>query len=285
MQTKSLTQEERNKETIREFTRIFKNEHNVDGVGHLFDTKKFIHHFRAQLPTGFEGFRQVGIMMNGAFPDVVVTEEDLVASGDRVIERSSAVATHKGSMMGESPTNKRVVWSEIHIYRLKDAKICEHWAEIAMMELFQQIGVLPQIGPMNTAEDEKAIRALNDVFIKGLLSRDPKLRASVWSEDGTLVPPQGGFCQGRAAVEKHFQSEVGLITPASRASFSNYRIRFISPDAAFVDADLTLKSIQAPDGQILDTLSVGASHTVVKKDGKWWIQDDRTVFKPMAAGA
>jgi predicted ester cyclase len=136
--------EEQNKQVIREFTRIFKNEHNVDGVGHLFD-KHFVHHFRGPLPSGFEGLRQIGIMMNGAFPDVVVTEEDLVASGDRVVERSSAVATHKGAMMGEKPTNKRIKWSEIHIYRVQDGKIKEHWAEIAMMELLQQVGVLPQL--------------------------------------------------------------------------------------------------------------------------------------------
>jgi predicted ester cyclase len=137
-------QEERNKQVIREFTRLFKNEHNVDGVAHLFD-KNFIHHFRAPLPAGFEGLRQVGIMMNGAFPDVVVTERDLIACGDKVVERSSAVATHKGSMMGEKSTNKRVAWSEIHIYRVENGKISEHWAEIAMMELLQQIGVLPQL--------------------------------------------------------------------------------------------------------------------------------------------
>jgi predicted ester cyclase len=83
-------------------------------------------------------------MMNGAFPDVGVTEEDLIASGDKVVERSSAVATHKGSMAGEKPTNKPVRWSEIHIYRLKDGKICEHWAEIAMLELRQQTGALAQ---------------------------------------------------------------------------------------------------------------------------------------------
>jgi predicted ester cyclase len=146
METKAITQEERNKQIIREFTRIFKNEHNFDGVAHLFDTKGFIHHFRASLPAGFEGLRQVGIMMNGAFPDVVVTEEDLIASGDRVVERSSAVGTHKGSMMGEKSTNGRVAWSEIHIYRVQDGKIREHWAEIAMMELLQQVGVLPKLG-------------------------------------------------------------------------------------------------------------------------------------------
>ena len=147
--------EQNNRQVIREFTRIFKNEHNVDGVGHLFD-KNFIHHFRAPLPSGFEGLRQVGIMMNGAFPDVVVKEEDLVASGDRVVERSSAAATHKGSMMGEKPTNKRVAWSEIHIYRLKDGKVCEHWAEIAMMELLQQIGVLPELGQAEGAHGQQA---------------------------------------------------------------------------------------------------------------------------------
>jgi predicted ester cyclase len=141
-----MSQEKTNTSAIREFTRIFKNEHNVDGVGHLFD-KSFVHHFRAPLPAGFEGLRQVGIMMNGAFPDVVVTEEDLIASGDKVVERSSAVATHRGAMMGAAATNKRVKWTEIHIYRLNNGKITEHWAEVAMMELLQQIGALPQLTP------------------------------------------------------------------------------------------------------------------------------------------
>lgn len=138
-----MQQEEKNKRVIREFTRIFKNEHNVDGVGHLFDPN-FVHTFRMPLPPGFEGLRQVGIMMNGAFPDVVVTEEDLIAAGDKVVERSSAVATHKGPLMGAPPTNKRVKWTEIHIYRLRDGKIAEHWAEVAMLELLQQTGALPK---------------------------------------------------------------------------------------------------------------------------------------------
>jgi len=136
--------EEANKQVVREFTRIFKNEHNVDGAGHLFDGN-FVHHLRGPLPPGFEGLRQVGIMMNGAFPDVVVTEEDLIAAGDKVVERSAAVATHKGPMMGAPPTNKRVKWTEIHIYRLRDGKIAEHWPEISMMELLQQVGALPPL--------------------------------------------------------------------------------------------------------------------------------------------
>jgi uncharacterized protein YndB with AHSA1/START domain/predicted ester cyclase len=138
-----VTPDERNKNVIREFTRIFKNEHNVDGINHLF-ANDFTHHFRVPLPPGLEGFKQIGRVMNGAFPDVVVTEEDLIAGGDTVVERSSAVATHKGSLMGETPTHKRIQWTEIHIYRFEDGKIHEHWVEMATMELLQQIGALPQ---------------------------------------------------------------------------------------------------------------------------------------------
>ena len=57
-------------------------------------------------------------MMNGAFPDVVVTEKDLIT----------------------------IKWSEMHIYQLREGKVVEHWAEIALMELLQQVGVLPQLG-------------------------------------------------------------------------------------------------------------------------------------------
>jgi predicted ester cyclase len=138
-------QEERNKKVVREFMRIFKNEHNVDGVAHLFDNL-FVHHFRMPLPAGLEGLRQVGQMMNGAFPDLVVAEEDLIASGDKVVERSSAVGTHKGAMMGARPTNRKVYWSEIFIYRLVNGKIVELWVEGSTMELLQQIGALPQHG-------------------------------------------------------------------------------------------------------------------------------------------
>jgi predicted ester cyclase len=136
-------QEELNKRIVREFTRIFKNEHNVEGIGHLFHND-FTHHFRMPVAPGLEGFQQVGRMMNGAFPDVVVTEEDLIAEGDRVVERSSAIATHNGSLTGENPTNQRIHWTEIHIYGLRDGKIREHWVEMAMVELLQQIGAWAQ---------------------------------------------------------------------------------------------------------------------------------------------
>jgi predicted ester cyclase len=128
----------RNAAAIREFTRTFKNEHNVDGIDHLF-ARSFRHNFPPPLRPGLEGLKDIGRMMNRAFPDVVVTEQDLIVTSDRVVERSSAAATHKGEIFGIPPTGRSVAWTEIHIYRMTEGKIAEHWAEISMHQLLQQL--------------------------------------------------------------------------------------------------------------------------------------------------
>ncbi len=77
-------------------------------------------------------------MMNTAFPDVVVTEQDLIVTANKVVERSSAKATHRGEFMGNPATGKPVAWTEIHIYRIADGKIAEHWVELALLQMFMQ---------------------------------------------------------------------------------------------------------------------------------------------------
>ena len=129
------------KRLVREFTRIFKNEHNVDGIDHLFTTD-FRHNFRPPISPGLSGFKDVGRSMNAAFPDVVVTEMDLIANEDTVVERSQARATNTGNFQGRPPTLSQCTWSEIHIYRIRDGKIGEHWVELSMLELMLQLGAV-----------------------------------------------------------------------------------------------------------------------------------------------
>ncbi len=128
---------EANKSVVQEFARVLKNDHNVDGMDHLFH-RDFLHNFTAPLPPGLEGFKDVGRMMNQALPDVVVTEKDLIATADTVVERSHAKATNTGSFQGRPPTNAPCTWSEIHIYRIRDGKIAD-WVELSMLELMMQI--------------------------------------------------------------------------------------------------------------------------------------------------
>jgi predicted ester cyclase len=132
---------EANKQVVRDFTRIFKNEHNVDGIDHLF-APAFEHHFPAPVSPGLGGLKEIGRMMNTAFPDVVVTELDLIATEDTVVERSAAKAKNSGPYRGRPPTEAACQWSEIHIYRLHNGKIIAHWAEVSMLELMTQIGAV-----------------------------------------------------------------------------------------------------------------------------------------------
>jgi len=129
-----------------------------------------------------------------------------------------------------------------------------------------------------TGEDEKAIKALHDVFAEGFVKRDAKLRAGIWTKDGTVAPPTGGFFQGREAIEKDFEQEIASVTDTSKLTFSNYRFRFITRNVAFVDADITINNVLGPDGKLQAVVPVSIVFTAVRQAGKWFIQDERAHF-------
>jgi hypothetical protein len=83
------------------------------------------------------------------------------------------------------------------------------------------------------------------------------------------------FFQGRAALEKHFETEYTTVTESSTLTFTNYRFRFITRDVAFVDADLILNNVRGPDGQIQATLPIAVVFTALRREGAWFIQDER----------
>jgi predicted ester cyclase len=135
----------KNMQAVREFTKVFKNEHDVNGIDHLF-AKDFKHNFRAPVSAGLQGYKEIGTVMNTAFPDVVVTEDRLIADDNTVVEMSHAVATHAGPYMQYPATNKPIRWTEIHVYKFnKEGKVIEHWIEMSMLELFLQIGAAKMV--------------------------------------------------------------------------------------------------------------------------------------------
>jgi predicted ester cyclase len=76
-----------------------------------------------------------------------VTIEDLVAEGDRVVERLSIHGTHKGMFMGAAPTGRHVTWGFINIYRIANGKVVDLWSEGDHLGLMQQVGLIPPPQP------------------------------------------------------------------------------------------------------------------------------------------
>jgi uncharacterized protein (TIGR02246 family) len=131
------------------------------------------------------------------------------------------------------------------------------------------------------ARDEAAVRALGDTFAKAFVQKDAELRASLFAEDGTFVTPVGDFLQGRVAMVKDFGPEAQqAVNGTTQAAFSNYRVRFIKPDVAVVDALLTVRNVNGPDGTIIPVIPINFFFVAVRHADRWLIEDGRAHFAP-----
>ena len=128
------------------------------------------------------------------------------------------------------------------------------------------------------ARDEAAVRALGDSFAKAFVQKNAELRASLFAENGTFVTPVGDFLQGRVTMAKDFGSEAQAVNANTQAAFSNYRVRFIKPDVAVVDALLTVRNVNGPNGTIIPEVPVNVCFVAVRHAGRWLIQDGRAHF-------
>ena len=127
--------------------------------------------------------------------------------------------------------------------------------------------------------DETAVRALVDTFANALVQKNAELRASIFAEDGTFVTPQGDFLQGRVAMVKDFGPEAEqAVNDRTQAAFSNYRVRFIKPDVAVVDALLTVRNVNGPNETIIPVVPVNFFFVAVRHADRWLIQDGRAHF-------
>jgi len=129
------------------------------------------------------------------------------------------------------------------------------------------------------AQDEAAVRALGDTFAEAFVQKNAELRASIFAEDGTFVTPRGDFLQGRVAMVKDFGPEAQqAVNGTTQAAFTNYRVRFIKPDVAVVDALLTVHNASGPEGTIIPAIPVIFFYVAVRHADRWLIQDGRTHF-------
>jgi len=77
-----------------------------------------------------------------AFPDIHVTIEDIISAEDKVVARLTFRGTHKGEFQGIQPTNKKVEWSGIWIYRVANGKFVERWHNYDLLGLMQQLDAI-----------------------------------------------------------------------------------------------------------------------------------------------
>lgn len=79
----------------------------------------------------------------GAFPDLRFHIDELLCEKDKVMVSWVASGTHKGEILGISPTNKKVSITGITIHQLANGKILDSLAVWDALCLLQQLGANP----------------------------------------------------------------------------------------------------------------------------------------------
>jgi predicted ester cyclase len=104
------------------------------------------------LDRGIEGVRQVIRNERTGFPDLQYEIIQEIEEGDLVTQHCLVRGTHLGPIFGVDPTGRRVVWHEMHIGRMVNGLVAEHWACNDMHSVWVQIGrVAPPAVPAAAA--------------------------------------------------------------------------------------------------------------------------------------
>jgi steroid delta-isomerase-like uncharacterized protein len=140
--TSQQTQAESNKAIIRRYRQAH-NQNDMAALDEIVAVDLITHSQLPNVPSGREGGKMVHQGAVVAFPDGKVTTDDLIAEGDKVVERFTLVGTHKGDFMGIPASGKQVRVTGMSIFRIANGKIVEHWGENDAMGLLMQLGVLP----------------------------------------------------------------------------------------------------------------------------------------------
>jgi len=90
-------------------------------------------------PVGFKPFHET---FRGAFPNIQVIVEDLIAEGDKVAVRCSVRGRHTGDHLGVAASRALVEFTGISIVRVKDGKIVEAWNNFDFLKMNRQIGAV-----------------------------------------------------------------------------------------------------------------------------------------------
>ena len=90
-----------------------------------------------------EDLRQHIAVAEAGFPRYELPPDDMIAEGDKVVVRATMRATHLGEFFGVPATGKAVTMPLIIIYRIADGQIVEHWIQMDVFGLMQQLGAIP----------------------------------------------------------------------------------------------------------------------------------------------
>ncbi len=119
-----------------------------DGVIDELVADNLVNHAAGPQKQGREGWKQIlATTVNDLGEEITVDHHHLIAQGEFVVDHMTMHGRHQASTMpllaGTEATGAPVAWTYIHIWRVVDGIVVEHWACRDDVGLLRQIGAWP----------------------------------------------------------------------------------------------------------------------------------------------
>jgi predicted ester cyclase len=136
-----LIMEQANKELVRAYTRDVFDEGDVSAVDRYL-APNFVNHVTGR--SGTEDFRRLAAELSA--PEASNVIEFMVAEGDLVVALMTVTRTVRSdtTIFGYAVEGRGQSYTvqHVHIYRVADGKISEHWALRDDISMLRQLGVI-----------------------------------------------------------------------------------------------------------------------------------------------
>jgi steroid delta-isomerase-like uncharacterized protein len=120
------------------------NQRNPDLIEEFY-SPDFVWHEPDQDIRGYEQAKQFVSSFFGAFPDISITVDDVLAEGDQAVSRYTIRGTHQGETEEFGPpTGRQFELQGITIHRFENDEIVEEWERYDNLSVLQQLGLAPE---------------------------------------------------------------------------------------------------------------------------------------------
>ena len=117
--------------------------HGAADEGSSIFAPDFVAYMPGQQPMDRATFEQfVGGVTKG-MPGYAYEIQDQIAQGDLVANRITWRGVHSSNLAGVPATGRSIELRGINMFRVRDGRVVEQWAQLDMLGLLQQIGAIP----------------------------------------------------------------------------------------------------------------------------------------------
>jgi predicted ester cyclase len=134
---------EDNKRLARQVLEQLFEKGDLDAADELIHPDFVNHEAPPDNPQGPEGLKETVSWLRGLWGPMHAEIEDEICEADKVVARVTMHGRHEGEFLGRPPTGKEFAVEHIHIWRIADGKVIEHWSVRDDLGQALQLGLIP----------------------------------------------------------------------------------------------------------------------------------------------